>query len=224
MPYPYSYFKPTGKEQAAMAIGSLLAGALAAAQPRQEGEASPALKGITGAVAGYGSGYKTYQDMMGDAWQRDLHDKKFGQDVNQFDQQMGLGRDKFNEEIRQYKESELPYKQSLTNYNNQRTEFPSKPVYPPGEEERASFENTHNLSILPAAVLAELRKTPEYLEGFNNYRNKNSMAEPYIYDPKPKEVSKGEGLWGSVKNMFNSTTPPEEVNNITKSKEWYKWR
>lgn len=86
MPYPYGYFKPTGKEQGAMAIGSLLAGLLAAGQPRQQGEASPALKGIAGATAGYGSGYKAYQDMMQDAWQRDLYDKKHGLEERQYEE------------------------------------------------------------------------------------------------------------------------------------------
>ena len=119
-PYGYSYFKPTGKEQGAMAIGSLLAGLLAAGQPRQQGEASPALKGITGAVGGYGSGYKAYQDMMGDAFTRDLYDRKFGQDTNQFDQQMGLNKEKFGEEKRQYEETDKPYKQAVTKFYNER--------------------------------------------------------------------------------------------------------
>lgn len=116
--YPYSYFKPTGKEQGAMAIGSLLAGLLSAAQPRQQGEASPALKGIAGAVGGYGSGYKAYQDMMGDAFTRDLYDRKFGQDVDQFDQQMGLNREKFGEEKRQFETSEKPYRESSMRYTD----------------------------------------------------------------------------------------------------------
>lgn len=116
MPYPYSYFKPTGKEQGAMAIGSLLAGLLSAAQPRQQGEASPALKGIAGATAGYGNSYKAYQDMMGDAFTRDLYDRKFGQDTNQFDQQMGLNRDQFGEEKRQFETSEKPYREAVGEY------------------------------------------------------------------------------------------------------------
>ena len=102
MPYPYdySYFKPTGKEQAAMGIGSLLAGLLSAAQPRQPGEASPVLKGIQGAVAGYGGGYKTYQDMMNEAYGRNLADRKFGQ------------------QVKEYEETDKPYKDSYARWND----------------------------------------------------------------------------------------------------------
>ena len=116
MPYPYGYFKPTGKEQLGMLGGSALVGLLSALQPRQPGDASPILKGIEGATAGYGGGYKAYQDMMGDAWGRNLNEQKFGQDVNQFDQQMGLNREKFGEEKRQYEESEKPTRQAQTGW------------------------------------------------------------------------------------------------------------
>lgn len=83
-PYPYTYFNPTGKEQAALGIGSLLAGLLGAASGRNGGDA--AVRGLAGLTGGYGAGYQNYQNMMGDAFQRDLYDKKYNQDVREYEE------------------------------------------------------------------------------------------------------------------------------------------
>lgn len=92
-PYGYSYFNPTGKEQAALTIGSLLSGVLAASSGQSKGDAIR--KGIAGTMAGYGSGYQNYQELMGDAFGRDLQTKGYGQ------------------RIKEYEETEKPYTESL---------------------------------------------------------------------------------------------------------------
>ena len=180
MPYPYSYFKPTGKEQGAMAIGSLLAGLLAAGQPRQQGEASPALKGIAGAVGGYGSGYKAYQDMMGDAFTRDLYDRKFGQDTNQFDQQMGLNKEKFGEEKRQYEESEQPYRESQMRWNDamsKNTDFDNQMAFDKRIQERLNADKNERFDTKTKQL--EMRKLKNEVVASRDKTRKPPVAKTY---------------------------------------------
>lgn len=128
-PYGYSYFNPTGKEQAALTIGSLLSGVLAASSGQSRGDAIR--KGLAGTMAGYGSGYQNYQNLMGDAFRRDLETKSYGQRIKEYEDSMGLNREKFAEEKRRHAEREpnLPtsvaeweYGQNIQN-PRQRSEF-----------------------------------------------------------------------------------------------------
>ena len=145
MPYPYdySYFKPTGKEQAAMGIGSLLAGLLSAAQPRQPGEASPVLKGIQGAVAGYGGGYKTYQDMMNEAYGRNLADRKFGQ------------------QVKEYEETDKPYKDSYARWNDvmsRNTDFDNQMAFDKMVQERLNAKKNERFNTRMNQMNMALKK------------------------------------------------------------------
>src|SRR3990167_6598437 len=95
-PYnPYGYFRPTGKEQGAMAIGSLLAGLLAASQPRQRGEASPFIKGVAGATSGYGDAYKNFLNIKGDQYGMDVRDRDYAQRLRQYNEEKAFEREKF---------------------------------------------------------------------------------------------------------------------------------
>src|SRR3990167_7551251 len=86
-PYnPYGYFRPTGKEHGAMAIGSLLAGLLAASQPRQRGEASPFIKGVAGATSGYGDAYKNFLNIKGDEYERNMKNRSYDQKLKEYEE------------------------------------------------------------------------------------------------------------------------------------------
>ena len=102
MPYPYdyTYHRPSGKEQAALMIGALLSGGLGAASGENKSDAIR--KGIAGAVSGYGSGFGNYQNLMGDAFARDLQTKGYDQ------------------RVREYEETEKPYRESVTKFYNER--------------------------------------------------------------------------------------------------------
>lgn len=95
MPYPYTYFNPGNKEKIALGAGSVIAALLGAATGDNAGDA--AVRGVASGLSGFGQGYNTYQNYMNDAWQRNMADQKYGQ------------------QIREYEEVDKPYKQAQIN-------------------------------------------------------------------------------------------------------------
>lgn len=129
MPMPYTMPQipnryPLDKnDKLGLLIGTLLSSGLAAAGSNNTGE-SPWLRGVAGATAGFGAGGKaindSYSAMLDDYLKNEamnFRNRQMTQEQQQFQDTLGLNREKFGEEKRQFEESEKPYRESQMKWN-----------------------------------------------------------------------------------------------------------
>ena len=216
MPYPYdyTYHRPTGKEQASLLIGALLSGGLGAASGENKSDAIR--KGIAGAVSGYGSGFGNYQNLMGDAFTRDLQTKGYDQRVKEFEE---TEKPESAAKINWYNQRDMPdYNRIRDERVKRRLDIKAKradlakPEYAPGDKEREAFENVNNLKSLPPDQLALLRKDPEYIAALNAFIKPNIMAEPYTPNLGEPVKTPQKGLWDSIKDRFTGEPKQDTVS------------
>lgn len=100
-------------------IGTILSGGLAAANSNRNMGENPLLRGIAGGVAGFDAGANQIQDsyskMLDDYLKgegMDFRNRQMTQEQQQFQDTLGLNREKFGEEKRRFEESGKPYRES----------------------------------------------------------------------------------------------------------------
>ena len=203
-PYnPYGYFKPTGKEQGAMAIGSLLAGLLASSQPRQRGEASPFIKGVAGSAAGFGDAYKNFLNIKGDQYGMDVRDRDYAQRLRQYNEEKAFEREKF--------EAGKPLAEAQINALGQReSRMPNLPTNAAEWEymkdlkpsERSMFRKTYRPDKSPLTTVNVGAGETEEQKGFGKAR-----VEMYQNIQKEADIAKNDlDIYSNLNSLMQQTT------------------
>lgn len=236
MPTPYmmpsvpNRYPIDRNDKIGLAIGALLSGGLAAASSGNTGE-NPILRAIAGGVTGLGAGGKhlndSYSAMLDDYLKNDAMDfrnKQFGQ------------------QVREYEETDKPYKEAMTRYNESLMNKAETPKLP-NEVQNWQF----GMDIKDPRQRSEFLdrtmplKTNKPLTGkvksYDDYLSDISKVEKQLADLQVKNIDgnydkaidslvrrrdtlmRGAGLQNTIipKNV-------EPATETTNKKEWYKWR
>lgn len=214
MPYPYSYFNPNKKELAALGAGSLVAALLGAASGDNASDAL--VRGVASGTAGFGTGYNQYQNYMNDAWQRDIADKRFGQ------------------QVREYEEIDKPYKEAIVGAmaNKSNQGGPDYPGYTDYEKTKQQLDineqrlknrklkkellSNNGEDILKKSQTAniahgirqEMRLNP-YVKDFQDVNQKYSVMEKALKESE--NVKNLIAIDQSLISMFNKMIDPASV-------------